>query len=160
MCVGTGLCAAAGWPVSPLLACYVCLQRRELHRIYPSELRWVCGDQGYGLLWPAALTEHRDLVDKKERQGVLHYPWAYDLPPAAHESDASNVVPNQTLFIVGPSGSGKSTLLRKLCTLVGYEDRLHQHNYIDIKITAVLDGKMALLRLKYGTFPRSASRHH
>lgn len=133
LCIGSCFCASVLWPISPLLACYTCLQRRNLHRIYPADVAWGCRDRCCGLLWPFALLEHMELIESKQRAGVLHYPWAYGLPPVGAPSD----IRNQIVFIVGPSNSGKSTLLKKLCTVVGNETPGHRHSYIDIKITTV-----------------------
>lgn len=137
VCIETCLCAAAGWPFSPLLACYVCLQRRYLHRIYPSDIRWSCSDLLCGLFWPLAIVSHQDLVDSKEAMGLLHYPWAYGLPAAARVDEGSSLIKKQILFIMGPPNSGKSTLLKKLCAIVATQKPIDHQTDIDIQVAAV-----------------------
>lgn len=136
-CLGSCVCALVGWPIAPFLACYVCKQRRDLHSIYPGDVAWAPGDLCCGLCWPAAVMGHGELVASKERLGLLHYPWAYNLPPAGTTESAASKINNRTLFVVGPPNSGKSTLQRKLCTVAGQELGRRHHLYIDIKVAAV-----------------------
>jgi hypothetical protein len=137
VCLQTCVCCALGWPFSPALACYVCVQRRNLSRIYPADAAWVCGDACCGLCWPGTLLAHKRLVAQKEQVNILHYPWAYDLPKAVPFEEAAAAIQKRTLFLIGPPNSGKSTLLKKLCTVVGNEKLSDHHMYIDIKVAAL-----------------------
>jgi hypothetical protein len=113
--VTTPLCLIC-WPLSPLLACYVRHQESQLHAIYNQNRKYEqsCRDCLLQLCcWPLSLYQHYYYVDKKKAEGLLHYRWAYAIPPEQNSLPPSESQ-DTAVLILGPSRCGKTELLMKL----------------------------------------------
>jgi hypothetical protein len=104
------------WPFSPLLSCYLYQQENHLHAIYNqnAQRHKSCKDFCYQLCcWPLSLYQNRRYVHQKKEEGLLHYKWAYEIPP--EQNRRPNSLSNDlAVLIIGPPQSGKTELLMKL----------------------------------------------
>jgi energy-coupling factor transporter ATP-binding protein EcfA2 len=153
LCCETCTCAAFGWPLSPFLACYVCIQTYHLSKIYPDEATWTCSNDCFGILWPWALNKNQRLLNYKRENGILHYNWAYK---SAHRTlgQIDEIVENKkVLYIIGPPGCGKSTLMRKLCKTIGEHKTRASGNMIDIGYARILDSEYGPFLLEVWDIP-------
>jgi hypothetical protein len=98
------------------LSCYLRHQENQLHAIYNQNTKHKqsCRDSLTQLCcWPLSLYQHRHFVDRKKSEGLLHYSWAYTIPPEQNcppPSQSEDIA----ILILGPSGCGKTELLMKL----------------------------------------------
>ena len=124
ICALTSVLCLLGWPFSPLLGIYTCIQRDNLQKLHKSrnpafaskdvstifdsfkEKSSVC------CLWPCAILEQEYHMRHLDSIGLLPFHWEYDL---IHTSIPSPPISEcYTIMILGSNNCGKSTLFQKM----------------------------------------------
>eukprot|EP01041_Mallomonas_annulata_P004143 gene4143-8239_t len=114
VCLCTGAMAMCMWPFSPFLGCFTCIQRRYLNIIYKDDFDHSFGwkEASKGLVWPCAVLQHYDFIERRREEGILRFDWEYDimndlLKPQPKRND-------KLYFLLGPTNAGKTELFKKI----------------------------------------------
>lgn len=107
-----------GWPIAPMLACYLYKERKILKLFYDDEkgLDPVVFPKSFYTccLWPCNLVEQVDFINKVDEKGMLTFDWDLDLykdqllPKPSHSS--------RKVFIIGSDFTGKTEFFKKAVT--------------------------------------------
>jgi hypothetical protein len=152
VCCQSALLAAVGWPLSPFLSLYVCVQRSRLRRHYVEEeetaattpctlLIDLCDAL---LLRPCTLWQHLQFVQRKETEGMLRYGSWEGEALRDYKQVPKPPVETHLVFLVGPRQCGKTTLFRKLLIILpgdAEHERLKDAGKVQIGVRCVEVGQ-------------------